>query len=55
MELISPEMIAQIGFPICVTVYLLYERTQFNDDIVHKLEQITNLLDKLEDKINYGR
>jgi len=55
MELISPDVIAQIGFPICVTVYLLYERSKFNLDITVKLERISNLLDALEDKIDYGR
>ena len=54
MELLSPELLAQIGFPICVTIYLLFERSKFNADITVKLEKITNLLDKLEMKIDVG-
>ncbi len=51
MELINPELITQIGFPVAVTIYLLYERKQFNENITLKLERIVNLLDKLEDKL----
>jgi len=52
MELISPELITQIGFPIAVTIYLLYERKQFNENITLKLERIAELLNRLEDKID---
>lgn len=49
--MITPELISQIGFPMAVTIYLLYERAKFSADITVKLEQIAILLDKLEDKM----
>ena len=42
------DLITQLGFPITITIYLLYERTMFNHKIVKSLERITTILERLE-------
>jgi len=39
--------VQNVGFPSAIVVYLLYERTKFNNIIVEKLERITAILDRL--------
>jgi len=52
---LSPETITQIGFPICVTIYLLYERSVFNSEITKSIVKITETLKKLEEKLDWGK
>jgi len=40
--------VAQVGFPIAVTVYLLLERTKFNEKITEHLARITEALERIE-------
>lgn len=40
--------VARVGFPIAVTVYLLFERTKFNEKITENLARITEVLDRIE-------
>ena len=44
--MIETEMIAQFGFPIAVTCYLLYERTLVNKEIVQTLNKIAIVIDE---------
>jgi len=44
--MIETEMIAQFGFPIAVTCYLLYERTLVNKEIVTTLNKIAIVIDE---------
>lgn len=48
MEILTVEFIAQIGFPIAVTIYLLIERTKFNEKIVEQMTKISETLERLE-------
>lgn len=42
------EHIAQFGFPIAITIYLLYERTKFNYKITQSLERIVVILERID-------
>jgi YvrJ protein family len=46
MDMLSA--IAQVGFPIAVTVYLLIERSKFNEKITENLARITEALERIE-------
>ena len=41
------DLITQLGFPIAITIYLLYERTRFNYKIVQSLEKIVTILERI--------
>lgn len=36
--------ISQVGFPIVVCLYLLYERSKFNERMVETMKEITTVL-----------
>lgn len=42
------DSITQLGFPIAITIYLLYERMQFNYKITQSLERIVTILERIE-------
>jgi hypothetical protein len=44
--MIETEIIAQFGFPIAVTCYLLYERSLINKEIVQTLNRIATIIDE---------
>jgi len=48
---LTPELITTLGFPVVVTIYLLYERTRFNIKITESLEKTCNTLDKISMQI----
>lgn len=45
------EMITQLGFPIAVTIYLLYERSQFNIKVTECLVKVSEAVERIEAKI----
>lgn len=46
------EGLTQIGFPIVVVLYLLYERTKTTDKMIKALYAVEKALIKLEGKLN---
>ena len=38
--------VAEVGFPIAVAIYLLYERGKFNQKMVATMERISAVLDE---------
>ena len=42
------ELITQLGFPIAIVIYLLYERTRFNYRITQSLERIVVILERID-------
>lgn len=49
MDFIS--LISQVGFPIAVCVYLLYERSRYQVKIVTELTKISSVLNRLEERL----
>jgi len=51
MDFLSVETIAQVGFPIAVALYLLYERSTFNKEIVQTMTKISTTMDLIQNKL----
>jgi hypothetical protein len=45
------ETIANLGFPIAITLYLLYERSQFNQKVIETMSKISTTMDLIQDKL----
>lgn len=46
------ELVSQIGFPIAVVVYLLYERSTTTKGLIKALGKLETAIIKLEGKLN---
>lgn len=51
MEIDLLQATAQVGFPIAVAVYLLYERSKFNEKISVTLDRVAQALERIEGRI----
>ncbi len=48
---INPDYFVQNGFAIAVAVYLLYERSKFNEKLTKTLEHISTTMDLIEERL----
>jgi len=51
LEILTVEGIVQLGFPIAVTCFLLFERSQFNIKISECLVKITAAMERIEQRM----
>lgn len=49
--MLTPELIAQVGFPIAVTMYLLWERGATTKEMIKMLKRVEIAIIKLEGKL----
>ena len=49
--MLSPELIAQVGFPIAVVMYLLWERQSGTKEMIKMLKRLEIAIIKLEGKL----
>ena len=49
--MLDVQSIVDVGFPVAITVYLLYERNRLNVKIVESLKEITVTLKNVNDHI----
>jgi hypothetical protein len=52
LEIDIVQLVGQVGFPIGVTIYLLYERSRDTKELKTAVENNTNMLAQVKEVIN---